>query len=109
MLDKSQYKAQIDDIIKISIKNIYQSNEVIDKEISGYAILNTLLDKITTSSEHYFNNEMQHYDHLILNRIKEEIPEDGTLYNYLMESCNYISRLTDGIALLLFQKINGNL
>lgn len=109
LLDKSKYKAQIDDIIKISIKNIYQSKEVVEKEIAGYAILNTLLDAITTSCENYFNNEMQHYDHLILNTIKDEFSENGTIYNYLMESCNYISRLTDGNALQVFQKIKGNL
>ena len=38
-----------------------------------------------------------------------EIIEKGTIYNYLMESCNYISRLTDGNALQVFQKIKGNL
>jgi len=109
LLDKSHYKAQIDDIIKISIKNIYQSKEVVDKEIAGYAILNTLLDSMTISCEHYYNNEMQHYDHLILSDIKDEFSTSKSLYTNLLESCNYISRLTDGNALQLFQKIKGNL
>ncbi|MBV1923718.1 MAG: deoxyguanosinetriphosphate triphosphohydrolase [Flavobacteriaceae bacterium] len=109
LLDKSKFKAQIDDIIKISINNIYKSKEVVDKEIAGYAILKTLLDAITTSCENYFNNEMQHYDHLILSNIKDDFSEDENLYFLLMESCNYISRLTDGNALQVFQKIKGNL
>ena len=43
-MDKSQYKAQMNDIIQISIKNVYQSREVIQKEVMGYKIINSLLD-----------------------------------------------------------------
>ena len=32
LMDKSQYKAQMNDIIQISIKNVYQSREVIRKK-----------------------------------------------------------------------------
>ena len=32
LTDKSKYKAQMDDIIKLSVKNIYKSREVIEKE-----------------------------------------------------------------------------
>src|SRR6476620_8316550 len=35
LTDKSKYKAQMNDIIKLSVKNIYQSREVIEKELSG--------------------------------------------------------------------------
>jgi dGTPase len=43
LTDKSKYKAQMDDIISISVNNIYQSQEVIEKEIVGYQIIQTLL------------------------------------------------------------------
>ena len=33
LLDKSRYKAQIEDIINLSVRNIYQSKEVIQKEL----------------------------------------------------------------------------
>ena len=33
----------MDDIIKISVKNIYQSREVIEKEIIGYQVINVLI------------------------------------------------------------------
>ena len=46
LLDKSKFKAQVDDIIKISVQKIYKINNVIDKEIAGYKILNTLLEEI---------------------------------------------------------------
>lgn len=35
LLAKSQYKAQIDDIIKLSVDRIYRSREVVEKEIAG--------------------------------------------------------------------------
>jgi len=109
LLDKSKYKAQIDDIIKISIEKIYRSNEVTDKEIAGYKILQTLLDVYTTSAENSYNNSPNHFDDLILKNLTTDLSEKEKIYEYLMEVCNYISRLTDGNALLIFQKINGNL
>src|SRR5690606_35581084 len=47
LFDKSRYEAQIKDIIKISIERIYQSEEVINKEIAGYKMLSHLLDTYT--------------------------------------------------------------
>ncbi|MFK5982293.1 MAG: deoxyguanosinetriphosphate triphosphohydrolase [Flavobacteriaceae bacterium] len=109
LLDKSKYKAQIDDIIKISVEKIYKSTEVTDKEIAGYKILDTLLDVFTLSTERFQENTTNQYDTLILKNIKEDLDENGSVYNHIMEVCNYISRLTDGNALLIFHKINGNL
>ncbi len=109
LLEKSKYKAQINDIIKISIQKIYKSTEVIDKEISGYKILNTLLDVYTTSIENLFNNSLTQYDSLILNDLSFKTYNNYSTYQYLIESCNYMSRLTDGNAMIIFQKINGNI
>jgi dGTPase len=46
LMDKSKYKAQMDDIIKISVDKIYQSRSY-RKEIVGYQIIQTL-DKFIT-------------------------------------------------------------
>ena len=109
LLDKSSYKAQIDDIIKISVEKIYQSKEVVEKEIAGYHILSTLLDAYTTAFENQSKGEARHYDTLLLKSFTNESLQNTTTYQYLMECCNYISRLTDGNALQLFQKIKGNM
>lgn len=109
LLDKSTYKAQIDDIIKISVEKIYKSNEVIEKEIAGYKILSTLLDTFTTAFENYQANKATHYDHLILKNFENVLSQERSEYKYLMESCSYISGLTDGNALQIFNKINGNI
>ena len=109
LLDKSKYKAQIDDIIKISVEKVYKSTEVIDKEIAGYNILSTLLDGYTTAFENYYNGNLRHYDKLLLKNFENSLSENQSVYCYLMECCYYISRLTDGNALQMFQKIKGNL
>lgn len=109
LLDKSNYKAQIDDIIKISVEKVYQSTEVVEKEIAGYHILSTLLDAYTTAFENKSRGEARHYDKLLLKSFSNLPLQNTTTYHYLMECCNYISRLTDGNALQLFQKIKGNL
>ena len=109
LLDKSSYKAQIDDIIKISVEKVYQSSEVVDKEISGYRILTTLLDALTTAFENHYLGSARHYDGLVLKQFEGRLSQKRSVYEYLMECCSYISLLTDGKALQIFQKINGNL
>lgn len=109
LLDKSKYKAQIDDIIKISVEKVYESKEVVEKEISGYHIIATLLDTFTIAVENYYNDrKIRHYDRLILHDFEENLKEGLSVYEYVMLCCTYISKLTDGNALNIFRKITGN-
>jgi len=108
LLDKSSFKAQIDDIINISIKKVYQNPEVIDKEIAGYKILTGLLDVATHAYERKMKDEARHFDQLILQRIPIAI-EEHNMYHNLLEICNYISRLTDGQVRELYQKVMGEI
>jgi dGTPase len=84
LLDVSQYKAQITDIINLSIKKVYRSKEVINKEIAGYEILNQLLNA---------------YGQLSSN----------SLYDNLLSVCLFISKLSDTNAMLLHKKLKGNI
>jgi dGTPase len=108
LTDKSKYKAQMDDIIKISVKNIYQSREVVEKELVGYQIIQTLLDKFITAFNNQADGQMSNYDKLILKLLPEKfIGEKETLYERLLHICHYVSLLTDGNALELYNTING--
>ncbi len=108
LTDKSKYKAQMDDIIKLSIKNIYQSREVIEKELVGYQIIQTLLDKFITAFNNKAENSCSNYDKLILKMLPEKFLEDKEgLYARLLHICHFVSLLTDGNALELFETING--
>ena len=109
LLDKSHYKAQIEDIIKVSVAKVYQSNEVIDKEIAGCKILTTLLETYTSAYENHCDQSSRHFDRLILESFKNKVDNSSSTYDYLVECCTKISLLTDGNALQIFQKINGSI
>ncbi len=105
LTDKSKYKAQIDDIIKLSVKNIYQSREVIEKEISGYQMINNLLDKFITAFNNNHEGKATNYDKLLLKIVPEKHHiEKESLYERLLHICHFISMLTDGKA-LIYNKI----
>lgn len=104
LLDKSKYEAQIADILAISISNIYQSPEVVEKEIAGYEVLSSLLDARCNA----IGENVTHYDKLIIKLFDEVvIDEGGLLYTQLMQVCNAISIMTDGKSLRIFQKLRG--
>ncbi|WP_417942648.1 deoxyguanosinetriphosphate triphosphohydrolase [Flavobacterium sp. RS13.1] len=108
LTDKSKYKAQMNDIIKLSVDKIYQSREVIEKEIVGYQIIQTLLDKFITAFNNKYEGIASNYDKLILKMLPEKHHlEKGNLYERLLHICHYVSLLTDGNALELYEMING--
>ena len=45
LLSKSKFKSQMKSIIDVSIEKVYKSSEVIEKELTGYKVLNFLLKK----------------------------------------------------------------
>ena len=107
-MDKSQYKAQMNDIIQISIKNVYQSREVIEKELVGYKIIHTLLDKFCTAYNNTIEGTASNYDAIVLKMLPERYQDQKeNLYERLLHICHYISMLTDGKALDLYKTING--
>ena len=109
LTDKSKYKAQIDDIIKLSVKNIYQSREVIEKELSGYQMINNLLDKFITAYNNNFDGKATNYDKLLLKILPEKHHiQKETLYERLLHICHFISMLTDGKALLFNQIVSSS-
>lgn len=110
LMELSQYKAQITDVINISMKNVYQSEEVVNKELSGYKVLEQLLEAFTQMAFNYYEDSTTHYDKLL----KQLLPEDielnkNSVYDNLMAICFFISKLSDSKAILLHKKITGNL
>lgn len=108
LMEKSKYKAQMNDIISICVNNIYNSREVIEKEIVGYQIIQTLLDKFITAFNNNYAGKASNYDMLILRMLPEKHHLDkDSLYERLLHICHYISLLTDGNALELYNTIQG--
>lgn len=109
LMDKCKYKAQMDDIIQLSVKNIYQSREVIEKELTGYQIINNLLEKFITAYNNKYEGKATNYDTLLLKILPERHHlEKDSLYERLLHICHFISLLTDGKALIYNKIITSN-
>ncbi|TYB78487.1 deoxyguanosinetriphosphate triphosphohydrolase [Bizionia myxarmorum] len=108
LLDKSKYEAQIKDIINISVNNVYQSKEVVEKEIMGYRVLNTLLGTYIAAINNDYNGTASNYDKLILNTLSGTInTNEDLIYKRLLSVCNYVASLSDSRAILIYKKIKG--
>ena len=109
LLDKSKYKAQMDDIIHLSVEKIYQSREVIEKELTGYQIINTLLDKFITAYNNDFEGNATNFDKLLLSLLPDKFNfEKKDLYERLLHICHFVSLLTDGNAFILYNTITAS-
>tara|TARA_B100000963_G_scaffold138248_1_gene120356 strand:- start:5339 stop:6661 length:1323 start_codon:yes stop_codon:yes gene_type:complete len=106
LMERSQYKAQITDIINISIDKVYKSEEVVQKEILGYKVISSLLEAFVSAAANSFNKNTNTYDELLLELIPEDelIPADN-LYKTLLNATCYVASLTDGKAMMLAEKI----
>lgn len=108
LLEKCKYEAQINDIIKISVNKIYNSKEVIEKEISGYKVLADLLDVFISAINNTFQQMPSSYDRLIMGLLPEKYQNHNTdLYNRILSICSFIASMSDGAAILLHKKIKG--
>ncbi|MBL19555.1 MAG: dGTPase [Flavobacteriaceae bacterium] len=104
--DRSQYKAQIKDIIDLSMRNIYQAQEVIEKELKGYQVIHRLLDVFVGAAVRSQADKASAFDKLALQCLPDtlSLPQDDT-YKLLLNISCYVASLTDGKALEWYQKM----
>ena len=108
LLDQSKFKAQIDDIIVLSVEKIYKSNEVIEKEIAGYRIISDILGVYTTALIRKKEDIASNYDDLILQTLPEPYKNtETTAYEILLNACCYVASLSDSAAVHIHNKITG--
>ena len=89
---------------KVSRSRIYNSKPVLDVELSGYKIIETLMEKMVGAVV----NPDRYYSKQLINRVSSQydiMSED--LETRLMAVVDYISGMTDVYALDIYQKING--
>ncbi len=109
LLDKSKYKAQISDIIQLSVEKVYQSQEVIEKEIAGYRIISDILDVYTSALVKKTEGQASNYDRLVVKTLPAfyQRTEDLSIYQILLNTCCYVASLSDGAAVHIHNKIMG--
>jgi dGTPase len=108
LLDQSRYRAQIQDIITISVEKVYRCHEVIEKEIAGYKIISDLLEVYTNALIRKKEQTASNYDKLMLRTLPEIYRNtDTTVYNILLNTCCYVASLSDSTAVHIHNKIMG--
>ncbi len=107
LLDESAYKAQMKDIIDISIEKVYKSDEVIEKELKGYQVIHHLLEVFVRAAVNNQQNCKSAFDDLAIACIpKSYLHKEGDLYTQLLDISCFIASLTDGKALEWYKKMN---
>lgn len=105
-MDKCKFQAQIGDIIAISVEKIYNNSAVVEKEVAGFKVIHDLL-KVCLQA--VLNEEDTSYKSLIFRMITplESISKAATTYTKILNTCSYISSLSDGEAIELQKKLSG--
>jgi dGTPase len=89
---------------QLSRKRIYQSKPVLDVELSGYKIMQTLMENFMEAAHH----PDRFYSKQLINRVSSQYDIDSPdLETRLMSVIDYISGMTDVYALDVYQKICG--
>ena len=104
LLYDSKYRHHINDVIDCSVERIYQSDEVVEKEVSGYVVLQHLLDIFFTAIINQENGRETSFDKLLLKKLPEKYRKNGSLYDKVMGITCYITSLTDSNAVELHLK-----
>ncbi|MBT8204025.1 MAG: dGTPase, partial [Eudoraea sp.] len=108
LLDKSQYKAQIADIIDLSVSRIYRSEEVIEKEIAGYRILADILEVFSTALIRDKQGKASNYDRLMIGLLPPVFRNsNASTYHILLNTSCFVASLSDGSAVHIHNKITG--
>ena len=108
LLDQSNYRAQIEDIISLSVDRIYRSQEVLDKEIAGYKIISDILEVYSGAVLRLKEGNASNYDRLIVESIPGEYkPATDSHYELLLHASAYVASLSDGLAVHIHNKISG--
>jgi len=107
LMSTSNFKAQMEGIIDISVEKVYKSKEVIEKELTGYKVLNFLLKTFTNSVINWRDDKVNAFDELALECIpKEYLNKETDLYSSLLDVSCFIASLTDGLALEWYKKLS---
>ncbi|WP_027127511.1 deoxyguanosinetriphosphate triphosphohydrolase [Gelidibacter mesophilus] len=108
LLDVSKYQAQIKDIIKLSVEKVYQSEEVINKEIAGYKIIDGILEVFTDTIVNHHEGTLSSYHKLILKIFPKTLDlNQENLYHSLLGICNYVAKFSDSKAISTHKKLQG--
>lgn len=101
----------LNSIIKLSIKEIYQSKEVLEREAGGYEVIDQLVEAFATAAYNLRFSQALPRHKSILRLLPEEyrfaMEATKTTYDLLQVIVDFISSLTDSHAVRLYKTIKG--
>ena len=104
-------KPALDEIMRLSIRDIYRSRLVLEKEVAGFEVISGLFETFLSSAHLYHKKSHSHKHKSILRLLPEEsmlaLDEAQTTYDVSMAMIDFITSMTDRYALALFRKIKG--
>ena len=90
---------------EVAVQKIYRSRDVLDIELAGFRIINTLIELMIDAVTH----PDKAYSRLLIDRVSSQYDLHApTLYGKIQAVFDYLSGMTDVYALDLYRKINGN-
>ena len=91
------------------MEKIYQSEEVISKEIAGYRMLSYLLDVYTKALLPEGDAENSNFTKLVLKSVPglQHLQGSESVYGKLIGICSFTASLTDGMTVASFKKYKG--
>ena len=90
---------------EVAVRKIYRSRDVLDIELAGFRIINTLIELMIDAVTH----PDKAYSRLLIDRVSSQYDlHASTLYGKIQAVFDYLSGMTDVYALDLYRKINGN-
>ena len=102
-ISERQHKAYVA-CTEIAFTHIYKSKSVLDIELGGYSIIETLMTKMTEAIIH----PDRYYSKQLLRRVSSQYEiKSPDLETRIMAVLDFISGMTDVFALDFYQKING--
>lgn len=86
-------------------RKIYYSSDVLDVELAGFRVIDTLIDLMIKA----VRSPEKAYSQLLINHVSSQYEINApTLYGQIQAVLDYISGMTDVYALDLYRKIKGN-
>lgn len=88
-----------------AFRKIYYSSDVLDVELAGFRVIDTLIDLMIKA----VRSPEKAYSQLLINHVSSQYEINApTLYGQIQAVLDYISGMTDVYALDLYRKIKGN-
>ena len=104
-------KNHMDEIMELSIRDIYRSRLVLEKEVAGFEVISGLFESFLTASYHLHHDQSSHKHKSILRLLPVEfqnsVKNSDNIYEVSMSVIDFISGMTDRYALSIYRKIKG--